>query len=61
MIPARNFFANHSDADLRAAIEEAAPLEPTMTDFERECLNEMRAALEARSTPAKLDEDLPQS
>ncbi|HVK82359.1 MAG TPA: hypothetical protein VM915_17300 [Verrucomicrobiae bacterium] len=49
MIPAGSFFHNHTDADLQAAIDEAAPLESQMTEFERDCLNEMRAEQERRA------------
>lgn len=52
MIPARSFFHNHSDADLQAAIDEAAPMEGHMTEFERDCLNEMRAEQERRFSKA---------
>ncbi len=48
MIPARSFFHNHTDADLQAAIDEATPLERQVTEFERDCLNEMRAEQERR-------------
>ena len=56
MIPARSFFHNHTDADLKAAIDEAAPLESQMTDFERECLAEMRAEHGQRSASTSLEE-----
>lgn len=49
MIPTRSFFHNHTDADLQAAIDEATPLEGQMTDFERECLNEIRAEASRRA------------